>query len=110
MVYDPDTDGFNFGYERALTFKVRINLFKIIRKEIISCEFKLFDANIEQLSQRLRDERERNLTKLPEEWICDKHDRYLLKAVSDHGLQYLGKLKENSEYGFENVRVPKKRL
>ncbi len=36
LVYDPDNDGFNFGYERALYFKVRMITFKIIRKEIIS--------------------------------------------------------------------------
>ena len=85
-------------------------MFKIIRKEIISSEFKLFDQCLEALSQKLRDEREANATKLPDEWICDKHDRYLLKAVSENGLQYLGKLKENQDYGYENIRVPKKRL
>ena len=110
LVYDPDGDGFNFGFERALTFKVRTNMFKIIRKEIIAQDYKLFDSCLESLSDRLRQEREANATKLPEEWICDKHDRYLLKAVSENGLQFLGKLKENQEYGYENMRVPKKRL
>ena len=50
LVFDPDNDGFNFGYERALTFKVRTNMFKIIRKEIISSDFKLFDQCVESLS------------------------------------------------------------
>lgn len=50
LVYDPDNDGFNFGYERALTFKVRTNMFKIIRKEIISSEFKLFDGCLEAIA------------------------------------------------------------
>ena len=36
LTFDPDQDGFNFGYEKALTFKVRVNLLKIIRKEILS--------------------------------------------------------------------------
>ena len=86
LVYDPDNDGFNFGYERALTFKVRMNMFKMIRKEVISNNFRLFEQCLETLSQKLRDEKEKGLTKLPEEWICDKHDRYLLKAVSENGL------------------------
>jgi len=36
LTFDPDQDGFNFGYEKALTFKVRVNLMRIIRKEILS--------------------------------------------------------------------------
>jgi len=32
VTFDPDKDGFNFGYEMALTFKVRVNMLKIIRK------------------------------------------------------------------------------
>ncbi len=50
------------------------------------------------------------MTKLPEEWICDKHDRYLLKAVSENGLSFLSKLKQNADYGFDNIGVTKKRL
>eukprot|EP00347_Sterkiella_histriomuscorum_P008411 403345196 len=110
LVYDPDADGFNFGYERALTYKVRMNMFKLIRKEILAGNFRLFEQSLENLSAVLRGERELNKTKLPEEWICDKHDRNLLKAVSDNGLSYLNKMKENTDYGFENVNVPRKRL
>jgi hypothetical protein len=95
LVYDPDSDGFNFGYERALTFRVRTNMFKIIRKEIISSDYKLFDSCVDGLSEKLKEDRERLACKLPEEWIVDKHDRYLLKAVSENGLQFLTKLKEN---------------
>jgi len=36
LVFDPDNDGFNFGYEMALTFKVRFNMFRLIRKEILA--------------------------------------------------------------------------
>ena len=36
LCFDPDNDGFNFGYEMALTFKVRFNMFRLIRKEILS--------------------------------------------------------------------------
>lgn len=39
-----------------------------------------------------------------------KHDKGLLRAVSEQGLSYLKLLKENEQYGFENMRVPSKRL
>lgn len=41
LTFDPDQDGFNFGYEKALTFKVRVNMLKIVRKEVLahSCRF-----------------------------------------------------------------------
>lgn len=70
-------------------------MFKIIRKEIISNDYKLFDSCVDNLAEKLKEDREKQNCKLPEEWICDKHDRYLLKAVSDNGLQFLSKLKEN---------------
>jgi hypothetical protein len=70
-------------------------MFKIIRKEIISSDYKLFDSCVDGLSEKLKEDRERLACKLPEEWIVDKHDRYLLKAVSENGLQFLSKLKEN---------------
>lgn len=48
--------------------------------------------------------------KLPEEWQLDKHDKNLLKAVSENGLHYLSRLKDNTEYDFIGIRVTKKRL
>ena len=41
--FDPDGDNFDFGYEMALTYKVRVNMIKIIRKEIVAFNFRLFD-------------------------------------------------------------------
>lgn len=41
--FDPDNDNFDFGYEMALTFKIRLNLIKIIRKEIVAFNFRLWD-------------------------------------------------------------------
>ena len=49
LTFDPDQDGFNFGYEKALTFKVRVNMLKIIRKEIISNQFRFWDHSQEAL-------------------------------------------------------------
>lgn len=45
--FDPDGDNFDFGYEMALTFKVRVNLLKIVRKEIVSANFKFWEYLLE---------------------------------------------------------------
>ena len=87
-----------------------MNTFKIIRKEIISHEFKLFESCLETLAENLSEERDSGKSKLPEEWIVDKHDRMLLKALSEHGYPFLSKLRENTDYGFENINVSKKML
>ena len=87
-----------------------MNTFKIIRKEILPQNYKLFEQHIDNLAEILREERENKKTKLPDDWIVDKHDRMLLKAVSDNGIPYLSKLRENPDYGFCDTNVSKKRL
>lgn len=52
-MFDPDSDGFVYGYEKALTFKVRYNMFKIIRKEINANNFRFFDLLLESLKIHL---------------------------------------------------------
>ena len=47
--FDPDFDGFNFGYEKALLLKVRMNLLKIIRKEILANNCRFWDQAMESL-------------------------------------------------------------
>ena len=42
---------------------------------------------------------------LPEHWECSKNDKTLLKVVSDKGIQYLGLLSNNLEYGFEDIQI-----
>ena len=34
----------------ALTFKVRINMFRLIRKEILSCNMKFWDDQVDDLA------------------------------------------------------------
>lgn len=46
--FDPDCDNFDFGYEMALIYKVRVNLLKIIRKEIASNNFKFWEFLLEK--------------------------------------------------------------
>jgi hypothetical protein len=60
--------------------------------------------------QQINTTEAREKCKLPETWKMEIHDKNLLKAVSENGISFLGKLKENKEYGFEDVRVSRKRL
>ena len=41
--------------------------------------------------------------KLPLDWTVEVHDKNLLKAVNENGLNYLGKMKDNSEYEFGGI-------
>ena len=43
LAYDPDSDGLDLGYEKAVQLRARINMFKIIRKEIASYNFRFFE-------------------------------------------------------------------
>ena len=56
LAFDPDQDGFNFGYEMALTFKVRINMFRLIRKEILSNHLKFWDDQVDDLALKFNKE------------------------------------------------------
>ena len=50
LCFDPDQDGFNFGYDMALTFKVRFNMFRLIRKEILSQNYKFWEEQVDDLA------------------------------------------------------------
>ena len=109
LTFDPDMDGFNFGYEKALTFKVRVNMLKIIRKEILSNKERFWEHSQEALKQICSPE-VREKYKLPDNWRQEVHDRNLLKAVGEHGLNILSKLKDNPEFGFSDIRLSRKRF
>jgi hypothetical protein len=108
--FDPDGDGFDFGYEMALTYKIRVNMIKIIRKEICASNFRLWEQCLENTKERLGSEEQVKESQLPSHWKCEVHDRNLLKAVSENGLTYLGKLKDNREYEFGGMMVKRKIL
>ena len=48
--------------------------------------------------------------KLPAEWKVETHDKNLLKAVNENGLNYLGKMKDNMEYEFGGILTRRKSL
>lgn len=45
---------------------------------------------------------------MPEFWVCKKHDKGLLKAVSANGFQFLNQIISQKhkfkEYGFEDIK------
>jgi hypothetical protein len=94
----------------ALIYKVRVNMIKIIRKEIMANNNRLWDQALEPTKQKFGTEESIKESKLPGNWKCEVHDKNLLKAVSDNGLAYLGKLKDNQAYEFGGVMVKRKIL
>ncbi len=94
----------------ALTYKVRVNLIKIIRKEIVAYNFRLWEQALEPTKATFNTEESLKESSLPSNWKSEVHDKNLLKAVSDNGLAYLGKLKDNREYEFGGIMVKRKIL
>ena len=94
----------------ALTYKVRVNLIKIIRKEICAFNFRMWEQGFESTKLRFGTEESLKECGLPTNWKIEVHDRNLLKAVSDNGLAYLGKLKDNQQYEFGGIMVKRKLL
>ena len=108
--FDPDGDNFDFGYEMALTYKVRVNLIKIIRKEICAFNFRLWEQALESTKLRFDTEESLKDSSLPTNWKVEVHDRNLLRAISENGLGFLGKLKDNRDYEFGGIMVKRKLL
>lgn len=94
----------------ALTYKVRVNLLKIIRKEIVANNYKYWEYLLEQVKEKFGGQKSLEFFKLPEEWKVEIHDKNLLKAVNENGLNYLGKMKDNREYEFGGILTKRKFL
>ena len=75
MIYDPDQDGFKFGFELALMIKVRINLFRIVRKEIASYNFRYWEWGLEECLKIYGTEKALREARLPSCWEMKTHDR-----------------------------------
>ena len=78
LLYDPDNDGFEFGFELALMIKVRINLFRIIRKEIASFSFRFWEWGLEETEKIYGTPKAIADAGLPDCWDIKKHDRIIL--------------------------------
>ena len=43
LIFDPDEDGFAFGYEKASTLHKNMNILHFIRKSLLPNNCKIFD-------------------------------------------------------------------
>ena len=79
----------NISIEKARLFINNIHMFEIIRKKIISKNYKLFNENINNLKEM------NNKKGIPEKckdnnnWKCEINDKLLLYFIDEYGLNYL---------------------
>lgn len=117
---DPDNDGFNLTFEDAERLNKNMNILHYIRKHILSNNSKLFNNGLSSLKEStfpqnfnvantsLGNTSNNYLPypyNLPEGWDCSYHDKGLLNAVADNGLNYLQNLSNNKNYNFDKMRL-----
>lgn len=103
--FDPDGDGFDFNHEKALKLHNNMNLLQFIRRNLAIYGTsqkmgKQFDQGIDNLQKKLKDDEKR----MPECWQPKKHDKGLLKAVSQKGFEHLKVIIGDEKYGFEDIK------
>ena len=49
IVFDPDNDEFNFGYEKACTIHKNMNILQFIRKTLLPNNCKQFEVGLDAL-------------------------------------------------------------
>jgi hypothetical protein len=96
---DPDNDGFNISFEEAEKLNKNMNILHYIRKHIISNNFKLFYNGLNNLIDLNK------VNPVHENWDPSVHDKALLIAVNENGLNYLNNISNNKEYGFQNIEL-----
>lgn len=117
---DPDNDGFNISFEDAEKLNKNMNILHFIRKHILSNNSKLFHNGLNSLIEssfpqnfNVANTSLGNTSNsyspypniLPEEWDCANHDKGLLNAVADNGLNYLHNLDNNQNYNFDKMKI-----
>ncbi|CDW90426.1 transforming growth factor beta regulator 1 [Stylonychia lemnae] len=119
VIFDPDEDGYNFGYEKACILHKNMNILQFIRKTLLPNNCKQFEVGLEALQEQFQKERlqlenmEEDFSMqdlkssqlLPDNWICEKHDKNLLIALNYNGFEFLKNLSGNREYGFEDIEI-----
>ena len=51
-IFDPDNDGFNFGYEKATLIHKNMNILQFIRKNLLPNNCKHFEMGLEALQEQ----------------------------------------------------------
>ena len=74
-------------------------------------EMKLFEDKLDDLEEKLEEDRNNDCCDLPSKWKVTKHDRALLFAVCDNGVACLKQLRYSDEYPcMHGLKVTKKKL
>lgn len=117
---DPDNDGFNISFEDAEKLNKNMNILHFIRKHILANNSKLFYNGLNSLIEssfpqnfNVANTSLGNTSNsytpypnnLPEGWECGNHDKGLLNAVADNGLNYLHNLNNNPNYNFDKMKI-----
>jgi len=117
---DPDNDGFIISFEEAEKLNKNMNILHHMRKHILSNSSKLFYDGLNNLIEstfpqnfNVANTSLGNTSKnylpypynLPEGWNCANHDKGLLNAIADNGLNYLRNLSNNQNYNFVNMSL-----
>eukprot|EP00347_Sterkiella_histriomuscorum_P020477 403337650 len=120
--FDPDEDGFNFGYEKACIIHKNMNILQFIRKNLLLGNGRQFETGLEALQEQFIKDRNQNEQMadidentvnneeklaqiLPENWSCERHDRGVLTAVNTSGFEALQTLSGNKDFGFEDLEI-----
>jgi len=117
---DPDNDGFNISFEEAERLNKNMNILHYIRKHILSNNSKLFHNGLHSLMESTfpQNYSVANTSlgntsntyipypfSLPNGWDCSNHDKGLLNAVADNGLNYMNNLNNNENYNFGKMKI-----
>lgn len=75
LVYDPDGDGLGFNYKNAHEISKRIDMFNIIRRNLVPKDGEFFDFHSEKWINKYKHEKLEGKVTLPEEYDPFRHDR-----------------------------------
>jgi len=79
----------NISLEKAKLFLKHIHIFEILRKKIISKNYKLFNENINNLSQINSTKGIPEKCRVAENWNCSINDKLLLYFIDEYGFNCL---------------------
>lgn len=108
---DPDNDGFNISLEDAEKLNKNMNILHFIRKYILSNNAKLFQNGLQSLIEASINSIDNYCNTspfsgiLPDNWKCAEHDKGILNAVADNGLNYLNQISNNPNYNFDKIEI-----
>jgi len=103
-----DADGFSMSIEQAENLQNNFNKLQFVRKHILKNGSELFNnelASLLKATEKLKSESEEPKPWLSEEWKCEVHDRGLLNALADNGLEHVRCISDNPEYGFSGMQI-----